>query len=373
MLLRLAVGIRSAEQTGAGTKATALQAGQVAGTILIAGAAALGRIVLEDAATLVRISSESLGTHTLIATLLVDTVCPIGAGQVGTLILIRAAEQGISLETRLAHALWRIRGRALGIDATWESLAGTLAFVVILRIEEVRWWTHALTRLDALLIARAFLIRCALALRRGTESIVGIALVSLGAVATVATLLIDALCSVGAELSSSLLTFVDIHTAAIGLGLVTLGAGTVADTAGNRDALGTSRTGLSTGAAREHAAVAQELVRCLALALGTAADFTHDERIPGVSLRAATLVAAGQILAERIETAGGFATTLQQGTLIHILALSTLRMPLVALSTYADAAARKRILHAALAQRTWICFGAIGRPGCDATLKVGIT
>lgn len=246
MLVRLAVGIRSTEQAGTGTKATAIQAGQVAGTIIIAGAGALGHTVLEDAATLVRISSESLGTHALIASLLVHTVCSIGTGQVGTLILISAAQKGISLEASLAHALWRIRGCALGIDATWESLAGTLAFVVILWVEEVRWWTDTLSWLDALLIAGTFLIRSALALCGCTESVVGIALISFGAVTTVATLLIDALSSIGTQLCSTFLTLVDIHAASIGLGLITLGAGTVADTASNRDALGASWAGLTT-------------------------------------------------------------------------------------------------------------------------------
>lgn len=371
MLFRLAVGIRSAEQTGTWTKATAIQAGQIAGTILVAGAAALGRVVLENAATLVRISSESLRTHALIAALLVDTVGTIGAGQMSTLILIGAAEQGISLEARLAHALWRIRGRALGIDATWETLAGTLALIVILRVEEVRWRTHALTRLDALLVARTLLIRCALALRRCTESVVGIALVSLGTVAAVATLLIDALRSVGTELGTTFLALVDIHAATVRLRLVTLGAGTVANTAGNRNALGSNGAGLSTRAAGEHATVAEQLVRRLALALGTAADFAHDERIAGMSLWAATLVAAGQILAERVEAAGGFATTLQR-TLIHILTLSALRMPLVALSANAYAAAREGILHAALAQRTWVRLGAVRSSRGDATLTVCI-
>lgn len=108
MLICLAVGIRSTEQTGTGTKATAIQAGQVAGTILVAGARALGHSILKDAATLVWISSESLGTHALIASLLIHTVSPIGTGQMGALILVGAAQQGISLEARLAHALWWI-------------------------------------------------------------------------------------------------------------------------------------------------------------------------------------------------------------------------------------------------------------------------
>lgn len=310
MLIRLAVRVRSTEQTGTGTKATAIQAGQVAGTILVAGAAALGHSVLQDAATLVRVSSESLGTHALIASLLVHTVRTIGTGQVGALIFVGAAQQGISLEARLAHALRWIRRCALGIDATGESLAGTLALVVVLRVKEVRWWTHTLSRLYALLVAGTFLVRGALALRGCTESVVGIALVSLGAVASVATLLIDALSSIRTQLCSTFLTFVDIHAAAVGLCLVTLGTGTVADSAGNRDALSSSGAGLTTRAAREHAAVAQQLVRGLALALGTAADLAHDEGVASVSLWAATLVAARQILAECVEATGGLAATL---------------------------------------------------------------
>lgn len=289
----------------------------------------------------------------------------------GALILICAPEQRIALEAHLAHALRRIGGRALGIDAAREAFAGTLALIVVLRIQEVGRRADALARLYAFLVAGALLVRGALALGRRTESVVGIALVALGAVAAVAAVLIDAQSSVGAQLGATLLALVDIHTAAVGLCLVALGAGAVADTARYRDALRPAGAGLTGGAAGQHAAVAEQLVRRLALALGTAADLAHDKRISGMALRAAALVAAGQILAQGIQAARGLRTLC--GTLVHILTLATLRIALVALATNANTAACKRVLNTAFSRRTRIGIGAAGNLGRGTALGIGVS
>lgn len=108
MLLRFAVGIGSTQKANAGADAAALQTGKIAGTVVVAEALALRCSGLQDAATLVGIAGEALGTDALVAALLVDAVSSIGAGQVSALILVRAAQQGISLESCFAHALRRI-------------------------------------------------------------------------------------------------------------------------------------------------------------------------------------------------------------------------------------------------------------------------
>jgi len=105
MLLRLAIGIGSTQETATWTHATSFQTGQITGAIVVAQANGLYGAALKDAATLVRISGIVLGADALVATLLVHTVGSIGAGQMGALVLIRAAQQGISLESRLAHTL----------------------------------------------------------------------------------------------------------------------------------------------------------------------------------------------------------------------------------------------------------------------------
>lgn len=91
-----------------------------------------------------------------------------------------------------------------------------------------------------------------------------------------------------------------------------------------------------------------------------------------MSLWAATLVASRQVLAECVEATGGFAATLK-GALIHILALTTLRMSLVTLSANADTASSEGILYAALAQRTWVGIGAANSLSCGTALAVGIS
>lgn len=113
---------------------------------------------------------------------------------------------------------------------------------------------------------------------------------------------------------SALLTFVYIGTGSIRLGLVALGAGTVAYTAGNRNAFRSTGAGLSAGAAGKDTAVAQKLVRRLALAFRRGADLTHDKWISGVTLRTAALVASRQVLAESIQATGWLSSL--QGALV---------------------------------------------------------
>ena len=125
-------------------------------------------------------------------------------------------------------------------------------------------------------------------------------MVAFGAVAAVATFLVDALCSICAQLSATFLALVDINTTAIRLRLVALGAGAVAYTASYRNTFSSAGAWLSTGAAGQHAAVAEQLVWSLALAFRAAANFAHNKWIAGVSLRTATLVAARQIFTQCI-------------------------------------------------------------------------
>jgi len=198
MLLRLAIGIGSTQETATWTHATSFQTGQITGAIVVAQANGLYGAALKDAATLVRISGIVLGADALVATLLVHTVGSIGAGQMGALVLIRAAQQRISLESRLAHTLRWIRGCTLGIDATRESFTGALAFVIVLGIQEVGRWANTLSRLDALLITGTLLISSTFPLCHSAQSIVGISLVSFGAVATITSWCIYALSSKGA-------------------------------------------------------------------------------------------------------------------------------------------------------------------------------
>lgn len=73
----------------------------------------------------------------------------------GALVFICASQQWISLESSLAHALWRIRGRTLSIDATREAFARALALVVVLRVQEIRRRANTLSWLDAFFVGSA--------------------------------------------------------------------------------------------------------------------------------------------------------------------------------------------------------------------------
>jgi len=134
-------------------------------------------------------------------------------------------------------------------------------------------------------------------------------LVSFGAVATITSWCIYALSSKGAQLGATFLALVDIGTAAIRLGLIALGTGTVANTSGYGDALGSAGTGLSTGgASRQNATVANKLVWRLTLALRGIADLAHDERVSIVTLWTAALIASWQILAQSIQSTDGLSS-----------------------------------------------------------------
>lgn len=153
--------------------------------------------------------------------------------------------------------------------------------------------------------------------------------------------------------------------------MIALGAGAVADPTCYGDALGSAGAWLSRGAAGQHAAVAKELVRRLALAFGTATDLAHDKGITGMSLRAAALVAARQIFAQGIETTRGLSTL--RGTFIKILALASLCIAFVALATNTNTAASKCILNTAFAEGTRIGIGAADSLWCGAAFGVSIS
>lgn len=168
--------------------------------------------------------------------------------------------------------------------------------------------------MDALLVAAALLVGGALPLVQGTQPVVGISLVALRTVASEATRLVDALSPERTNIRSALLAFVHIGTGSIRLGLVALRAGTVAHAAGYRNALRSTGAGLAAGAAGKDTAVAQELVRRLALAFRRGADLTHDEGISGVTLWTTALVATRQVLAESIQATGRLSSL--QGALV---------------------------------------------------------
>lgn len=90
-----------------------------------------------------------------------------------------------------------------------------------------------------------------------------------------------------------------------------------------------------------------------------------------MSLRAAALVAAGQILAKSIQATGGLSSSLGRA-LVYVLALAVLRVPLVALPADADAVAGVGVLDAALARRTWIGVGAAHSLRGNAAITVRV-
>lgn len=111
-------------------------------------------------------------------------------------------------------------------NSTHEGITLTFALISIGGVEEEWRWADALARLDTLLVGAALPITTASSLCGGTQTVVGVATVSIRAHTIVASLSIVTICSVSAHLPS-LSTFVNIGARAIGLGTIAFGTGTI--------------------------------------------------------------------------------------------------------------------------------------------------
>lgn len=119
----LAIGVRSTGDVVAWIDATPTHAGQVILALVVAAALLLGGGYQAAAARVVGLADGSPRALACVAALGVLTVGPVAARIVGALVNVDAAVLRITLVARLAHALWRIAGRALGVDSTWETFA----------------------------------------------------------------------------------------------------------------------------------------------------------------------------------------------------------------------------------------------------------
>ena len=141
------------------------------------------------------------------------------------------------------------------------------------------------------------------------------------------------------------MTFINIPACAIGLGVESCWAGTVADTTGDGDTLSALRAVSLVLAAGEDAVAFDQAVGSLTSTVGAIALLALLERVPVVARGALTVIAAGQVLTEGVETThrlgrGG------QGALVDISTHSTLTAETTlanTLSLGAELALRTRI------------------------------
>ena len=139
-------------------------------------------------------------------------------------------------------------------------------------------------------------------------------------------------------------TLVYIFAGSIGFGRVSFGTGAIADTAGNRYALGTARTLLALRASSQHAFTIDDLVRRLTLAFDAVAFFAKRE---GISIEARwtlTLIAAGEIFANCVDAAGGLLSQLH--AFVDVSAFTGLVVAHVTALTDAHATAHEFVLNA---------------------------
>ena len=130
MVLWDTVGVGAAGEGGAWVGALVVGAGQLAGAVVVL--LALGRPGrLSDAAADVGVSLGPDRALALVAARTVDADGALLARVVKALVHVLAAGQRAPGVARVAEALWRVGGRALGVEAAAEAVAGALAAVAV--------------------------------------------------------------------------------------------------------------------------------------------------------------------------------------------------------------------------------------------------
>lgn len=268
MVLRFAVGVRSANQTPARADTGPFDASEGVSAIAVQSAFRLHATSIQNAPALVRIPGHSLGTHALVPSLLVQAVRTVSARSVQAFVDVDASLERIALEAGLAHALGRVARRALGVDSAREPLAGVPAGAV-LRVGEEGQGAGAFAGLHAFFVGRAVVVADAPFLGLGTLAVVGVALVAWRTAALESSWFVRAFRPVAAHVTFRAL--VDVFAGTAGQGPVALGTSAVADTAGDRNALGSYRARFALGASGQNAVSVDQLVRGLTSALRTVA------------------------------------------------------------------------------------------------------
>lgn len=123
MLIRLAVGIRTARYVIAWIDTASLNARQVILAVVVRRALAFtGRD--SRAASTVWISDHSFRTLAHVAALRVDAVCTMTARIIRAFVHVNATVLRIPLKASLAHASRRIARCAPRVNTAWEAIAG---------------------------------------------------------------------------------------------------------------------------------------------------------------------------------------------------------------------------------------------------------
>ena len=303
VLFGFAVGVFSARKRLARIDAGALDAGEL--SVAVGVTLALGLPRLTAASLLIGVAQDSGRASAFVAAVFVDALGAGSARIVAALVDIAAAEGGVAGVARLAHALGRIAGRALGIDSARVPLAGAFAFVSVFRVGVVRRRADALARLDAALVGAALRVGHAAHLRRSAEALVRIAGEVARAAAFEAAGPVETLGAETARRLAAVGAFVHVLAGSVVMRSVAGGAGAVAHAARDGDAFGSSRAAsLAPGAIGQETGAGHDLVGRLTAALDAVALVAALERIAFEAGRAGTVVAAGQVLTDGPEAAG---------------------------------------------------------------------
>jgi len=241
VVLRFTVGVDTTRQGVAGVDTLVVDTSQLAGAFVVHRALAFGRHCA-DTSSSVGVAGHAMWTDTLEATLFVDAARRVRARVAGTFVDIHTTLVRIALVAGETQTLGRVRGRTLGVYAAREPLTWALALVGIGGVSEVGRRTHTLSGLNALFVGAAVVVGDTLDLGRRAEAR-RVSAVARRTSAGEPLRLIDTLRSVAAHLAMARLhTLVYVLTGAIVRGSRALGAGTVADSAGDCDTLSTRWT-----------------------------------------------------------------------------------------------------------------------------------